>query len=66
MVVTSTGSKTPILTTAPVTLSDNADWLVLTIPAGGIKDVVPNDIHVLVAQGNDADTSAQELGPQGQ
>ncbi|MBW5286134.1 histidine kinase, partial [Burkholderia gladioli] len=44
----------------------NADWLVLTIPAGGIKDVVPNDIHVLVAQGNDADTSAQELGPQGQ
>ncbi len=66
VVVTSTGSKTPILTTAPVTLSDNADWLVLTIPAGGIKDVVPNDIHVLVAQGNDADTSAQELGPQGQ
>jgi len=26
--------------------------------------VIPNDVHVLVAQGNDADTSAQELGPQ--
>ncbi len=64
VVVTSTGSKTPILTAAPIALSDNADWLVLTIPAGGIKDVVPNDIHLLVAQGNDADTSAQELGPQ--
>ncbi len=64
VIVTTTGSKTPILTTAPVALANNADWLLLTIPAGGIKDVVTNDIHVLVAQGNDADSSAQELGPQ--
>ncbi|MEX3630392.1 MAG: DUF4397 domain-containing protein [Burkholderia sp.] len=63
VIVTATGSKTPILTTAPITLADNADWLVLTIPAGGIQDVVPNDIHVLVTQGNGAQT-AQELGPQ--
>ncbi|WDD90956.1 DUF4397 domain-containing protein [Burkholderia sp. FERM BP-3421] len=64
VIVTSAGSKTPILTTPPVSLNNNADWLLLTIPAGGIADVTPNDIHVLVAQGNDADTSAQELGPQ--
>jgi hypothetical protein len=64
VIVTAAGSKTPILTTAPVNLANNADWLLLTIPAGGIADVTPNDVHVLVAQGNDADTSAQELGPQ--
>lgn len=64
VIVTTTGSKTPILKTAPVTINNNADWLLLTIPSGGVGDVTPNDIHVLVAQGNDADTSAQELGPQ--
>lgn len=64
VIVTLPGSKTPILTTPPVSIANNADWLLLTIPAGGVADVVPNDIHVLVAQGNDADTSAQELGPQ--
>ncbi|KAB0630875.1 DUF4397 domain-containing protein [Burkholderia latens] len=64
IVVTTAGSKTPILKTAPVALNNNADWLLLTIPSGGIGDVTPNDVHVLVAQGNDADTSAQELGPQ--
>lgn len=47
-----------------MTINNNADWLLVTIPSGGIGDVTPNDIHVLVAQGNDADTSAQELGPQ--
>ena len=64
MIVTTAGSKTPILKTAPVTINNNADWLLLTIPSGGVGDVTPNDIHVLVAQGNDADASAQELGPQ--
>ncbi|UVS95420.1 DUF4397 domain-containing protein [Burkholderia glumae] len=64
IIVTTTGSKTPVLTTAPFNLANNADWLVVTIPAGGIADVMPNDIHVLVAQGNEADSSAQELGPQ--
>ncbi|AJY16588.1 DUF4397 domain-containing protein [Burkholderia multivorans] len=64
IIVTTAGSKSPILKTAPVTLNNNADWLIVTIPSGGIGDVTPNDIHVLVAQGNDADTSAQELGPQ--
>ncbi|GAB7535726.1 DUF4397 domain-containing protein [Burkholderia sp. 22PA0099] len=64
VIVTTAGSKTPILTTPAVSLANNADWLVLTIPAGGISDVVPNDIHVLIAQGNEADASAQELGPQ--
>ncbi|RQR35993.1 DUF4397 domain-containing protein [Burkholderia sp. Bp9142] len=64
VVVTTAGSKSPILRTAPVAINNNADWLLVTIPSGGIGDVTPNDIHVLVAQGNDADTSAQELGPQ--
>lgn len=64
VIVTTAGSKSPILKTAPVSINNNADWLLVTIPSGGIGDVTPNDIHVLVAQGNDADTSAQELGPQ--
>ena len=64
VIVTTAGSKSPILTTAPVAINNNADWLLVTIPSGGIGDVTPNDVHVLVAQGNDADTSAQELGPQ--
>ncbi|MCG1041310.1 DUF4397 domain-containing protein [Mycetohabitans sp. B8] len=64
VIVTRADTKTPILTSAPVKLADNADWLILTIPSGGIGDVVPGNIHVLVAQGNDADTSAQELTPQ--
>ncbi|MPV70685.1 DUF4397 domain-containing protein [Burkholderia sp. BE17] len=64
VIATTAGSKAPILKTAPVTINNNADWLLVTIPSGGIGDVTPNDIHVLVAQGNDADTSALELGPQ--
>ncbi|RQR40277.1 DUF4397 domain-containing protein [Burkholderia sp. Bp9143] len=64
VIVTTAGSKSPILKTAPVAINNNADWLLVTIPAGGIGDLTPNDIHVLVAQGNDADASAQELGPQ--
>ncbi|WJF92138.1 DUF4397 domain-containing protein [Paraburkholderia bonniea] len=64
VIVTNAGSKTPILTTPPVNLAKNADWLLLTIPAGGVGDVIPGNIHVLVAQGNDADSSAQELAPQ--
>ena len=59
VIVTTAGSKTPILKTAPVTINNNADWLLLTIPSGGVGDVTPNDIHVLVAQGNDADASAR-------
>ncbi|MCG1038232.1 MULTISPECIES: DUF4397 domain-containing protein [Burkholderiaceae] len=64
VIVTHAGTKTPILTSAPVSLANNADWLILTIPSGGIGDIVPGNIHVLVAQGNEADTSAQELTPQ--
>ncbi|KVN27135.1 hisitidine kinase [Burkholderia stagnalis] len=64
VIVTTAGSKTAILKTTPVNLANSADWLLVTIPAGGIADVVPNHIHVLVAQGNEADTAALELGPQ--
>ncbi len=64
VIVTNAGLKTALLTSAPVTLANNADWLLVTIPSSGIGDIIPGDIHVLVAQGNDADTSAQELAPQ--
>ena len=61
---TASGAPEIRVTGSSVTINNNADWLLLTIPSGGVGDVTPNDIHVLVAQGNDADTSAQELGPQ--
>lgn len=64
VIVATAGTKTVILRTAPVSLNNNADWLLMTIPSHGVNDVTPNDIHVLVAQGNDANTSALELGPQ--
>jgi hypothetical protein len=64
VIVTNAGTKTAILKSATVNLANNADWLLVTIPSGGIGDVTLGDIHVLVAQGNDADTSAQELASQ--
>jgi hypothetical protein len=64
VVVTNAGTKTVIFRSSTVNLADNADWLLVTIPAGGVGDLVPGDIHVLVAQGNEADTSAQELAAQ--
>jgi hypothetical protein len=49
IVVTHAGSKTPIFKSSPVTLSNNADWLITTIPTAGLGTVTPDAIRVLVA-----------------
>lgn len=53
--LTTAGTKTVIFT-APVTLADNADWLLLPVPASASA----NDLHVLVIQ-SDAGAPATEL-----
>lgn len=50
--VTPTGSKTVIFTKT-VTIDNNADWLLTTIPDEGIGAVTPNDIRVLLVRGDD-------------
>ncbi|MEJ0002434.1 MAG: DUF4397 domain-containing protein [Pararobbsia sp.] len=49
IVVTHAGSKTPIFTSSAVSLSNNADWLITTLPTGGLGTVTPDAIEVLVA-----------------
>ncbi|CAB3797579.1 hypothetical protein LMG28138_04275 [Pararobbsia alpina] len=50
IVVTHAGSKTPIFKSSPITLSNNADWLVTTIPTEGlVGPTIPDAIRVLVA-----------------
>jgi hypothetical protein len=57
--ITEPGTKNLIFT-APVTLDDNADWLVLTVPSG----VAPNDIKILVVRADDPTLSALEIQSQ--
>jgi Domain of unknown function (DUF4397) len=49
IVITHAGSKTPIFTSAGVSLANNADWLITTLPTGGLGTVTPDAIEVLVA-----------------
>ncbi|MGY8527029.1 DUF4397 domain-containing protein [Paracidovorax citrulli] len=62
--VTTAGSKTVIFDSGSVSLDDNADWLITTIPAEGIGAVLPNNIKVLVAKANDDSQTAVELTKQ--
>ena len=55
MRITTAGTKAVIFTT-PVTLAQNADWLLTTIPGS----VAPNDVHVLVIK-SDEGAPATEL-----
>jgi len=62
--VTTAGTKTVIFTSQPFNLANNADWLITTLPAGGVGAVTPNAIRVLVAQANGASQTASELPSQ--
>lgn len=62
--VTTAGTKTVIFTSQPFGLANNADWLITTLPAGGVGAVTPNAIRVLVAQANGASQTASELPTQ--
>lgn len=61
--ITTAGTKTVIFS-APVTLDNNADWLVLAIPAGGLGAIVPDQIKVLVAKSDDSAQTTLELESQ--
>lgn len=57
--ITTAGTKT-VLFSAPVTLADNADWLLVTVP----DSVVSSAIKVLVVKTDDATKTAVELASQ--
>ncbi|WP_423199842.1 MULTISPECIES: DUF4397 domain-containing protein [unclassified Cupriavidus] len=59
--VTTAGTKTVIFDSGSLTINDNADWLITTIPTDGFGAVVPNNIKVLVAQSNTSSTNSLEL-----
>ncbi|WP_144156589.1 DUF4397 domain-containing protein [Paraburkholderia sp. BCC1885] len=61
-IATVAGSKTPIFQSAGFSLANNADWLVTTVPiAGTLSQLLPGQIHLLVAQGGNTGTPAIEL-----
>jgi hypothetical protein len=62
IVITHAGSKTAIFTSTGVSLANNADWLVTTLPTGGLGTVTPDSIQVLVA--NNAGGNGTVLTPQ--
>jgi len=59
--ITTAGTKTVIFDSGALTLGNNADWLITTIPVDGIGALVPNRIKVLVAQSSTGAGNAQEL-----
>jgi len=61
-IVTTAGSKTPIFQSETFSLANNADWLITTVPtAGALSQLLPNQIHLLVAQGGNTQQPALEL-----
>ncbi|RDK08920.1 DUF4397 domain-containing protein [Cupriavidus lacunae] len=59
--ITTAGTKTVIFDSGALTLADNADWLITTIPVDGIGAAIPNKIKVLVARGDDESQAGLEL-----
>lgn len=49
VIVTAAGSKTEIYRSAPFSLGNNADWLLLTVPTTGLAGLTPDAINLLVA-----------------
>jgi len=62
LIATAAGSKTPIFQSPSFSLSNNADWLVTSVPiAGTLSQLVPGQIHLLVAQNGNTSTPSVEL-----
>jgi len=62
LIATAAGSKTPIFQSAAFTLSNNADWIVTTVPIGGVlSQLLPGQIHLLIAQNGNTGTPSIEL-----
>ncbi len=62
LIATTAGSKTKIFQSATFNLGNNADWLITSVPtAGALSQAIPNQLHMLVAQGGNTTTPAIEL-----
>ena len=59
--ITTAGTKTVIFDSGALTLANNADWLITTIPVDGSGGLTPNKIKVLVARGDDESQAGLEL-----
>ncbi|RKP45759.1 DUF4397 domain-containing protein [Pararobbsia silviterrae] len=49
VIVTDAGSKTELFRSAPFSLSNNADWLLVTVPTTGLSGLTADAINLLVA-----------------
>jgi ABC-type glycerol-3-phosphate transport system substrate-binding protein len=59
LIATTANTKTIIFQSNPFQLSNNADWLLTTVPiAGALSQLLPNQIDVLVAQGGNTSQPA--------
>ncbi|MBC8752121.1 hypothetical protein OKW43_005265 [Paraburkholderia sp. WC7.3g] len=62
LIATVAGSKTPIFQSNPFSLANNADWLITSVPiAGPLSQLVPGQIHLLIAQNGNTSTPSVEL-----
>jgi hypothetical protein len=62
LIATTAGSKTKIYQSGSFMLGNNADWLITSVPtAGALSQAIPNQLHMLVAQGGNTTTPAIEL-----
>lgn len=62
--ITTAGTKNVIFNVSNVNLADNADWLLMTIPSGGIGFLTPNNVKVLVAKSDDDAKTTLEFNSQ--
>jgi Domain of unknown function (DUF4397) len=62
LIATVAGNKTPIYQSQSFTLSNNADWLVTSVPIGGaLTQLLPGQIHLLIVQNGNTSTPSIEL-----
>jgi hypothetical protein len=62
LVATAAGSKTPVFKSASFDLTNNADWLITTLPSGNaLSQVIPESIRLLVSQGGNTNNPTIEL-----
>jgi hypothetical protein len=62
LIATAAGSKTPIFQSQSFSLGNNADWLVTSVPIGGVlSQLLPGQIHLLIAQNGNTTTPSIEL-----
>lgn len=62
LIATVAGDKTPIFQSQAFSLSNNADWLITSVPiAGALSQLLPGQIHLLIAQNGNTSTPSIEL-----